>query len=104
MFVLRMLLLWPLLISVWSCSSNDEYFQITVVDEVYLSAFVNELDSMGVPYVVDGNVVKYHQRNRDEIKQALANTNQDYPALFTVIDKSLMLKFRQALINDECAI
>lgn len=100
-FVMRVLSLGLLLMSVWSCSSNDEYLQITVVDEVYLSTFVDELDSRGVPYTVDGNVVKYPERYQDEVKHALANVNQDYPALFTLIDKSLMLKFRQALIDED---
>lgn len=99
-FVMRVLLLGLLLLSVLSCSRNDEYLQITVVDEVYMSTFVDELDSLGVPYVVDGNVVKYPERYHDEIKLALANANQDYPALFTVIDKTLMLKFRQVLIDE----
>lgn len=80
-----------------SCGQNSDYMQMKVYDKTYKNELTKKLDAEGVPYSVEGNVIKYKSEYGDEIENAMTKVNVSHPALFTVKNKSLGIRFERKL-------
>ena len=88
------------LVASCSCSSSDDYMRINMHDEVYKNEFIKELDEVGVPYIVEGDAIKYKEEYSYEVKKALSNVNKSYPSIYTVSDKSISSRFEAELSSN----
>lgn len=69
-----------------ACSSQN-YLELEILDSTYQARLLAELDRQHITYQVNGNTIRYKEKDEQIIMQALSIVNDAYPLLFTTKDE-----------------